>query len=273
MTWREEAQELLLTNQYQELTQLCEQAINEGSEKTFPYWYLGLAYLVQGALGEAQGVWLTGLFEVPITDDEEGDQRTQQLIDLLEAEAHRQEDTGNLETSLVLREQLQELNPEVNNWLHLIQLKIQTENWSEEDIETWQVITQFKQIAKETVDQEQLLETVQLILSAFHFPEMEELIEFGYHLAEDQSKFFRKVINVAVDYHYKNQLDVAIQLAEKCCLLSPKFSHGLEILSFLYTTAEFHKKAIENAAVHTKKLLGALFRRNNFMDISANQLS
>jgi len=246
INWQEQAQAFLRANQYEELTQLCQAAIHQGSEASLPYWYLGLVYLLQENIEEAQGVWLAGLFEAPGEQDSE--QRTQQLASILEAEAQHQEAQEQFAVSIQLREQLQQFNPELNNLLKLLELSVQTHQFQSELIQEWQLIESLKAVSQEEVNSEQLQKTVILILSTTPTTETEDLLSLTFHLIKNKSDFLEQVLFIAMNYTFqKNCSEIGIKLAEICCSLKPNLINGIKKLSIFYTRFGQHKKAIQKA--------------------------
>ena len=243
MNWQEKAKYLLENHQVEGLAEWCEEGINSGNGGSFPYWYLGLVYLLQGNIEQAQGVWLSGLFEA--SGEEDSDQRTEGLVGVLESEAQRREELGELEVSVELRQQLQEVNPSFNNLLKLLALLAKTNHFRGELIKEWEVIETLKEASPNEINQEQLPTTVLLILEASPFEEMEELITLTFNLLEDGDNFLEKVLNIGIDYNYqKARPNIGIKLAETCCQLKPNFGKSFKYLSHLCSRSEEHKKAI-----------------------------
>ncbi len=71
---------------YDEAIALCEECINHNPTLTFSYWYLGLAWLLQGEESEAQAIWLSAIAQ---TSPDEMHARTLELLQVLETEAIR----------------------------------------------------------------------------------------------------------------------------------------------------------------------------------------
>ncbi len=246
MNWEEQAQAFLQANQYHELSQWCEQAIREGSNGSLPYWYLGLIYLLQENVEQAQGVWLAGMFEAP--GEEDSEQRTEQLVSILEAEAEQQQAQEKLEISLQLREQLQELNPHVNNLLKLLEVSVRTHQFQPELIQELQLLENLKSVSKDDLDQEQLQKTIILILSEVPIQETEEMLALTAELVKSQSHFLEQVLVIASNYTFpKARVDIGIKLAETCYKIKPNLINGIKKLSLFYTQGDQYKNAIQKA--------------------------
>jgi tetratricopeptide (TPR) repeat protein len=87
MAWLETARSPLLAGDYAQLVTLYEAAIAQAPTEASHYWYLGLAYLLQGLEEEAQGSWMAGMAE---GDPASLEAANQALADILALEAQRQ---------------------------------------------------------------------------------------------------------------------------------------------------------------------------------------
>ena len=108
---------------YKQAIALLENCIEENPEELTYYWYLGLAYLLQGQEENAQTTWLLVMSQ---GNEEDVVQWTQELLTILETEAQRQEQIKNLKLSWLIRGHIREIEPSlINNLLHLIDIEIQ----------------------------------------------------------------------------------------------------------------------------------------------------
>jgi tetratricopeptide (TPR) repeat protein len=71
---------------YDDAIALCQHCINLNPNCIFSYWYLGLAWLLQGEESEAQAIWLSAITQ---ENPEEMDESMAQLLQVLETEAIR----------------------------------------------------------------------------------------------------------------------------------------------------------------------------------------
>ena len=101
---QEQARDLLIKGKYNQLTSLYEQAITTEPEVVNYYWHLGLAYLLQEQEEAAQTTWLLAMAQ---GGDEETEQWAEELVQILDVEAQRQEqqlrDSQALEAQQALR--------------------------------------------------------------------------------------------------------------------------------------------------------------------------
>ena len=89
----EQAKVYLEQGNYEQAVEILEQCIEADEENVNYYWYLGLAYLLQGQEENAQTTWLLVMSQ---GDEAEVVQWTQELLTILEIEAQRQEKIENL---------------------------------------------------------------------------------------------------------------------------------------------------------------------------------
>lgn len=138
MDWQQQAQAFLSENRYEEAIALYEEAIEAEPEVVTHYLYLGLAYLLQGMEEEAQATWL---FVMSQGATEEIEAWTQELVEILDREANRQQSLFNWQNSYLIRQHIREFEPEnINNLLYLLELAIDTGNFNNELFKDWKLI-------------------------------------------------------------------------------------------------------------------------------------
>jgi tetratricopeptide (TPR) repeat protein len=104
---QQQATEYLAQGQYDEAIHLYEQCIEANPGEMSNYWYLGLAWLLQGQELEAQSVWLLPIMQAT---PENVDACIAQLVEVLEAEALRHLQADNLQQAESIYRQILELN-------------------------------------------------------------------------------------------------------------------------------------------------------------------
>ncbi len=97
------------TNDYETAIAFYTHAIEDQPDSVEPYWYLGLAWLLQGDEAAAQTVWIAALSQA--TPDQ-SDQLTADLADLLIAEAQRQRQLQRPDQASRVYQQVLELQPD-----------------------------------------------------------------------------------------------------------------------------------------------------------------
>ncbi|MDW8464238.1 MAG: O-linked N-acetylglucosamine transferase, SPINDLY family protein [Geminocystis sp.] len=117
----EEITGFLTSENYPAAISYYEQKITENPEEITNYWHLGLAYLLNGNEEEATATWLIPFVQL---QPENTDFLNESLVEVLEAEAKRQEEISQQHTALIIREKIAEFAPyNLENTLRLLLLK------------------------------------------------------------------------------------------------------------------------------------------------------
>jgi len=243
--WEEQAVEFLESEQYEQLVQWCDQAIGNNEQGSLPYWYLGLAYLLQQQAEEAQAVWLSGWFEAP--GEETSDQRTEQLATILEREAQRQAGKEAFSTSAEIRENLQEIQPEnINNTLKLTTTLINNQTFEPDLLKEWDFLPRLEATPAQNIDDTLLRTVLHLLLTESFSIDRASLVNIAFTKIEDQIKFLELLVGSALKlaYSYFRQ-DLAVEVMELCEQLEPNFRLNLKYLTQVSSDASNYKKAIE----------------------------
>jgi len=246
MNWQEQARQFWTEGKYGEVASLYEQAIANEPDVIYHCWHLGLAYLLQGYEEEAQVVWMSAMVE---DTPEEIEERTRELVQILEAEAQRQAGIDKLKNCWLIRHHIREISPTfINNLLYLIQLSIDLDDFVPEFLAGWQIAAILQQSPSEDVDTALLLQVLEKLLE---FPTLETLafVEACLpHYFKHPKDFIKTLILIAIKLAYKNgQPDFAVNLAKLCLKLQPEHSEVLRHLSCFYTQVGSHQQAIETA--------------------------
>ena len=222
-----------------------EQAIETSPDVTSNYWHLGLAYLLQGREEEASATWLLTLSQ---GSPEEIDEWTEELMQVLDAEAQRQADRNNIQNAWLIRQHLREIAPsEVNNLLHLLLLSLTLGNFAPELLKEWQVVELLDQSSPEAVNSDLLLQVVNPILE-FQTEETLAFVEACLPLAQPTAIFIDRIVPIAIKIAYKNQKpDFSAKVLELCLKLRPEHPGVLQHLSCFYTNSGKHQQALETA--------------------------
>lgn len=132
-------QKLLQDCQYKQVQTLLDNILCASPSVRVAYWYLGLAYLLQGEEEAAQLTWMMGLDNA--ATEAQGAEWTQELIAVLTQEAEQHESRGALEQAWLIRQHIQALDPDfLENWLDSFRLSLQLQRLDTNDIEAqvWQ---------------------------------------------------------------------------------------------------------------------------------------
>ena len=246
MNYHQSAQKFFLENRYDQVINIYEEAIATEPDIITHYWYLGLAYLLQNQEEIAQTTWLLGMSQVL---EEEVEQRTEELIEILDSEALRQVDADNLQLSWLIRQHIRELAPNhTKNLLYLINLTIDLGNFAPEQLDDWQAAEILQQTVTEELDLGFLLHLIKKLLE-FASPQSLIFLEACLpHYKQQSLALIDGVMTVAIKLAYQVCIpSFAANIAEICLQLEPEYPEALKHLSFFSSNAELHRKAIETA--------------------------
>lgn len=134
-------QQLAAREDWSQLVSLCEQVLDGESQAHGYAWYLGLALLMTGQEEQAQLVWLMAMSE-----QDDIDQGTRDLLLILDEEADRQQQAEAYAKAWTLRQHMRELDPtNVNNLLILLILSVKLGLFQTEQVKTWHLIELLEQ--------------------------------------------------------------------------------------------------------------------------------
>ena len=244
--FQEQARDLLINDKYSQLASLYEQAIADEPEFISHYWHLGLAYLLQEQEEAAQTTWLLAMAEAK---DEETEQWTKELVQILDTEAQRQVEIENFKLSWLIRQHIREIAPtNIQNLLHLIQLGLDLDNITSENLSDWQVNLLIQQAATAEIDLNFLLEVLKKLVD-YPIPASLTFAESCLpHYKNQPAAFIDTVMPIAVKIaHQLDRPDFATDLAQLCLRLNSEHPEALRHLSCFHSKAGCHKEAIETA--------------------------
>jgi len=226
MGWEQVAEEFLLAGDYEKLGEFYERAIAQSPDIISYYWYLSLAYLLQGKEAEAQGVWLSVFTEV---EDEQLEDSTRELVEILDREASCQADRENYHQAWVIRSHIIEIYPNfIDNILLLIQLHIKLQTFQPNILAELEIIDLL--LNKVEVNEGLLLDT---------------LIQLVNYPHSDCLRF------VEVSLGYVSDLGAAVEqigaIATKFMMLPKKRSlYGLDLLNLCHQIQPDNLKIIKD---------------------------
>jgi predicted O-methyltransferase YrrM/Tfp pilus assembly protein PilF len=117
---QQQAAKYFAQQNYSEAVVLFERMIQANPTLMSNYWYLGLAFLLQGEEAEAQATWISAWVQA---ESEQIEVKTTELIDILEAEAQRQESQSHFLSAWIIRQYIHEFAPQyINNLLAIVLL-------------------------------------------------------------------------------------------------------------------------------------------------------
>jgi tetratricopeptide (TPR) repeat protein len=119
---QQQAAESFAQQNYSEAIVLYERMIQDNPTVISNYWHLGLAFLLQGQEAEAQATWMSAWVQA---EPEQIEAQTTELIDILQAEAQRQESRSEFLSAGIIRNYIREFAPNyINNLLAIVLLPV-----------------------------------------------------------------------------------------------------------------------------------------------------
>lgn len=230
------AEEFLLAGDYEKLGEFYEEAIAQSPDRISDYWYLSLAYLLQEKEEEAQGIWLSVFSEV---EEEQLEDYTRELVEILEREASRQAEKENYHLAWVIRYHILEIAPRyIENILLVIQLRIKLQTFEPNILAELEVIELLQQ--QEDVDEGLLLETLREVII---YPDQASLrfAEVGLGYVRDLGIAVEQIAAVASKLMMlpKKGAEYGIDLLNLCRQLQPD---NLKVIKELFWFNFYHKK-------------------------------
>lgn len=245
--WQQQAQHYWFQANYHRAIDLYEQSIEADASIKSNYWYLGLMLLLQGQEAEAQATWLLGMAE---GEPVQIDHWTKELVQVLQAEAERQKSLGQYSIAWVIRQHLREIDPtDINNLLHLIDLSILAETYTEEELTALGVVETLQSEAAEAVNFKLLMQVLKSVLD--YAPLWVFSLEFASaclaHIKESLV-FINLLMRASVKIAYSLlQPKLAIKFAELCLRVDAKNLGVLQHLAALYQNTSQYDEGIRLA--------------------------
>lgn len=248
-TWQQQVDQHLIERKYEQTADIYQQAIASEPDVISHYWYLGLMLLLQGKELEAQMTWMMPLADV---EEENIQTYTQELTQVLQVEAERQEKLEEFSLAWAIRQHIKEINNyDINNLLKVVQLSFKIGNFEEVQLEDLGIIELLKSQEFENLDLKLLLRVLKQILETL--PLNQPSLDFiesclPYFTAEFNDIFFAAVIKIG---HTFAQPATAASILELCLNQAPNNQEILlEILrhlSIFYQNAKNFSQGIERA--------------------------
>ena len=246
--WQQQADQFIFSGNYHQAAQLYEQAIAAAPQIKYYYWHLGLILLLEGQEIEAQTTWLLAMTE---GESEEIDMWTAELVEVLQAEAERQElEVTNYSVAWAIRQHLREINPtEINNVLHLIKLSILLGTYTGEELRDLGVIELFQSEPQLGVDSDLLVQVWKQSLdrAPFH-PSLFDLTEACLPYVKEPLLFIDNLIEFIYQISYSaKRFTLGVRFTELGLRLAPEHPELLRTLSCLYQDIHDYDRGIETA--------------------------
>ncbi len=250
-TWQQQAYQYMLQENYIQAASLYEQVIEAEPIVKSHYWHLGLMLLLGGQEAEAQMTWLLAMEEGEL---EEITQWTRELIEVLEVEAKRQGNLGNTSAAWLIRQHIREISPtDVNNLLYLIQLIIDLNNFTGEELHSLGLIELLQSAELTELDTNLLLQVLKIVLNLT--PSQPIALEFAeacVSYLDNPYPFIKILFDFSIETAYSaHKYFLALNFMELALRLAPKDPEILLFMSFLYQDAGEYTKGIETARLYS----------------------
>lgn len=245
---QQQAYECLIQGDYTQAARHYEQLTAVEPDVKAYYWYLGLALLLQGQPAEAQTTWLMAMLS---GEPEEVEQWNEELIEVLETEAVRQETLSENSVALAIRQQIREICPaDVNNGLHLTNLLIKLDQCTEDELTG--VIETLQAGDPQIVNFELLMQALRSVLNyaALH-PLSLQFAEACLAYIQDGAQgltFLQALLAVAIDVgHLQKQPEIGGDFLKLALRFDPNQVDLYGHLALFYQDADYYEQGIETA--------------------------
>lgn len=217
--WRQE--------EYGTAAVLFEQLIEQDPATVTPYWYLGLARLLQGHETEAQLTWTVAMSE---GEAETVEQWTADLLQILTTEAARQQAIGQPKMAWAIRQHIREIDPtNLKNLLEGLQLSIELGQFQGAELTESGLIERIEAEPLAEDDAERLESLIdQLLEVAIEDPTVADLVTAFVPRTADPAHWITPLLETAnrlsttlFNYH------IAIRYAELCLAIDSHHSETL----------------------------------------------
>ena len=247
LTKEQHAFERLIAGEYRQACDLYQQAIEMEPELRSNYWYLGLALLLQGQEAEAQVTWMLVMGE---GDEEQVEQWTAELVEVLQTAANRLEELADWATAWAIRQHVREIDPsDINNLLKIVQLSLQQERLTEEALRELEIIKLLTLEPKTKVDPDLLMQVLQLFLDKAPLdPLLPEFVEACLPNIGKSAEFTNILMSgcIKIALNLKRP-DQAIVLTKLALHLNPDNLEAWRHLAAYYQSTTEYNEGIEAA--------------------------
>jgi predicted O-linked N-acetylglucosamine transferase (SPINDLY family) len=218
MSWHSQVEPAIIQGDFWQVSQFYQELIEREPLEISHYWYLGLAYLLEAREEEAQTTWL---FVLSQGDEQEMTAWTADLVNILDGEARRQLELGNLETSWLIRGHIREISPDnIDNLLRFILLAIDLNYFDKEQLKAWLFVDVLKTNNFQSLDLGLLVEVLEKFLDS-QIPETVPYLEAIFQ-SHCQRQTFIKVVEAKVPSLARNNKPLAIDIINTCLAVEPE---------------------------------------------------
>ena len=242
---QEQALENFMIGKYAESVTLYNQAIALDSAGKTNYWYLGLSQLLQGLENDAQMTWFLAIED---TESDQIEQWTDELGQILEKEAQRQESLALEQAALAVRYHLCDVNPySLTNLISIILISLRLKTFTSSELVDLGIIDLLNSEEVILLSEELLLKILEKILAINTIDEVVNQFIQGMCLAHIQYKtaIVNKFSEISTRVADENKLELAIKILEIGLCVDVQNLDILMYLSDLYRQLKNYEKSIE----------------------------
>ncbi|MGI0487287.1 O-linked N-acetylglucosamine transferase, SPINDLY family protein [Pantanalinema rosaneae CENA516] len=242
---QDHAYQQLVAGDYPQAIQLYQHLIEAEPAVKTPYWYLGLALLLQGEEAEAQATWMLAMVD---GEPEQVEQWTTELAAILQTEADRQTGLQDWAIAWAIRQYIRELHPEdLVNLLHLVDLGIKLRTLTPDALAELEIVSVLQ--SERSVDPVFLLQVLQGLLSLMPVePIVADMAEACLPRIPEPIDYVRLLMDTAIDVaHGMGKPLQAVRYAQLCLQIYPDNLDLMQHLCYFYQNADQHQQAIETA--------------------------
>lgn len=242
---QEQASASFIIGKYTESASLYDQVIALDSASKINYWYLGLSQLLQGLEDDAQMTWFSAI------EDGEADQIeqwTDELGQVLEKEAQRQESLDLDQAALTIRYHLCDVSPySLTNLISIILISLKLKTFTSSELFDLGIIDLLNSKEFISLSEEILLGILEKILT---FNTIDEVItQFIQDICLSHIQYKTVIINkfseVSTRFADEDKPEIAIKILEIGLCVDTQNLDILMYLSDLYRQIKNHEKSIE----------------------------
>jgi predicted O-linked N-acetylglucosamine transferase (SPINDLY family) len=238
MPWLPQAKAALVEKDYAQVISIYEQTITAEDDDPCLYWYMGLAYLLQGDEELAQTTWW-----YRISQSNQEQMLLTELAQVLDAEAKQQSIAESFQIAWLVRQHLRELCPQdINNLLHLIDLDCQLGTFGTESLTELQLDLVLKQVSLNSMDANLFLRVAEGTFAQLSPATLVFFNNFRDYI--DSEKKASVLVNLAYGYKREDNKKILTELLEFFQSVVPNHLRILELLTYSYIGLKDYKKAI-----------------------------
>ncbi|MTF38976.1 O-linked N-acetylglucosamine transferase, SPINDLY family protein [Cyanobacterium aponinum] len=245
--WHPSVISYLEKKDYQEISNIYEQLVEQEPDHITHYWYLGLSYLLLEREEKAQSTWF---FVFCQGEEEEVKVWQRELIEILETEAENQKKENNYKFAELIRLHIKEIDPlDVNNLLGLVQLGFLRDCFSFKSFGEWNLFQLLEEARLSDIEIELLWDVVQKVIP---YPSTDSIYLLKISLkilsgAEDSfNSKLQEVYRICQEAGFDRSIPIhGAYLLEECLIYDSENFNLLRDISTLYLNDCQWEKTIE----------------------------